>query len=253
MISESEETKDTILSVKDLSISFKTTAGLVNAIRGVNLELKRGQTVAIVGESGSGKTTLAALLQNLYDLQSGHVRIGGVDIRHIDNADLRSLVCVVPQQIDLFEGTIIENITLDDYDPDNTRVINLCKEVGLLDFIEGLPLGFNTNIGENGVQLSGGQRQRLAIIRALYRNPEVLVLDEATSSLDSESEKSIKRIVSNLREQGKTVLLIAHRLGTVMNSDFIVVLKEGVLVEQGTHQELISINGEYARFWKAQT
>ena len=214
---------------------------------------KKGQINAIVGESGSGKTTLAALLQNLYDLQSGHVRIGGVDIRHIDNADLRSLVCVVPQQIDLFEGTIIENITLDDYDPDNTRVINLCKEVGLLDFIEGLPLGFNTNIGENGVQLSGGQRQRLAIIRALYRNPEVLVLDEATSSLDSESEKSIKRIVSNLREQGKTVLLIAHRLGTVMNSDFIVVLKEGVLVEQGTHQELISINGEYARFWKAQT
>lgn len=214
---------------------------------------KKGQISAIVGESGSGKTTLAALLQNLYAIQNGHVRIGGVDVRHIDNADLRSLVCVVPQRIDLFEGPILENITLDDYDPDNARVVQLCKDVGLLEFIEGLPLGFKTNIGENGVQLSGGQRQRLAIIRALYRNPEVLVLDEATSSLDSESERSIKQIVSNLRAQGKTILLIAHRLGTVMNADEIFVLKEGRLVEQGTHQQLIALKGEYARFWRAQT
>lgn len=218
-----------------------------------SVTFKKGQINALVGESGSGKTTLAALLQNLYPLQNGHVRIGGVDVRHINNADLRALVCVVPQRIDLFEGTILENITLDDYDPDNARVLKLCKDVGLLEFIEGLPLGFNTNIGENGVQLSGGQRQRLAIIRALYRNPEVLVLDEATSSLDSESEKSIKRIVSDLRIQGKTVLLIAHRLGTVMNADEIFVLKEGALVEQGTHRQLIAKNGEYARFWKAQT
>lgn len=218
-----------------------------------SVTFKKGQVNALVGESGSGKTTLAALLQNLYTLQNGHVRIGGVDVRHIDNADLRTLVCVVPQRIDLFEGTILENITLDDYDPDNARVLQLCKEVGMLEFIETLPLGFKTNIGENGVQLSGGQRQRLAIIRALYRNPEVLVLDEATSSLDSESEKSIKKIVSELRAQGKTVLLIAHRLGTVMNADEIFVLKEGTLVEQGTHEQLITMNGEYARFWKAQT
>ena len=218
-----------------------------------SVTFKKGQVNALVGESGSGKTTLAALLQNLYTLQNGHVRIGGVDVRHIDNADLRSLVCVVPQRIDLFEGTILENITLNDYNPDNARVLQLCKEVGMLEFIETLPLGFKTNIGENGVQLSGGQRQRLAIIRALYRNPEVLVLDEATSSLDSESEKSIKRIVSELRAQGKTVLLIAHRLGTVMNADEIFVLKEGTLVEQGTHEQLIAMNGEYARFWKAQT
>lgn len=218
-----------------------------------SIAFKKGQISALVGESGSGKTTLAALLQNLYALQNGHVRIGGVDVRHIDNADLRSLVCVVPQRIDLFEGTILENITLDDYDPDNARVLKLCKEVGLLEFIEGLPMGFNTNIGENGVQLSGGQRQRLAIIRALYRDPEILVLDEATSSLDSESEKSIKRIISELRAQGKTVLLIAHRLGTVMNSDEIFVLKEGVLVEKGNHNELIARNGEYARFWRTQT
>lgn len=218
-----------------------------------SITFKKGQISALVGESGSGKTTLAALLQNLYALQNGHVRIGGVDVRHIDNADLRSLVCVVPQRIDLFEGTILENITLDDYDPDNARVLKLCKEVGLLEFIEGLPMGFNTNIGENGVQLSGGQRQRLAIIRALYREPEVLVLDEATSSLDSESEKSIKRIVTRLREMGKTVLLIAHRLGTIVNADEIFVLKEGALIEQGTHRNLVMQNGEYARFWRTQT
>lgn len=218
-----------------------------------SINFRKGQISAVVGESGSGKTTLAALLQNLYPLQEGHIRIGGVDVRHIDSVDLRSLVCVVPQKIDLFEGTILENIILDDYNPDNGRILELCREVGILGFIEDLPMGFNTNIGENGVQLSGGQRQRLAIVRALYRNPEILVLDEATSSLDSESEKSIKFIVNRLREQGKTVILIAHRLGTVMNSDEIFVLKEGVLSEHGTHRELIAMNGEYARYWKAQT
>jgi len=218
-----------------------------------SVTFRQGQVSAIVGESGSGKTTLAALLQDLYPLQEGHVRIGGVDIRHIDKADLRSLVCVVPQRIDLFEGTILENITLDDYDPDNGRVLRLCREVGILPFIESLPMGFNTNIGENGVQLSGGQRQRLAIVRALYRNPEILILDEATSSLDSESERGIKGIVNRLKQNGKTVLLIAHRLGTVMHADEIFVLREGVLVEQGTHSELVASDSEYARFWKAQT
>ena len=221
--------------------------------KGLSLTFKAGQVSAIVGESGSGKTTLAALLQNLYELQDGHIRIGGVDVRHIDNVDLRSLVCVVPQRIDLFEGTILENITLDDYYPDNARVLEICRDVGILDFVETLPMGFNTNIGENGVQLSGGQRQRLAIVRALYRNPEILVLDEATSSLDSESEKSIKQIVSRLKNQGKTIILIAHRLGTVMHADEIFVLKDGELMEQGSHKSLIAADGEYARFWKSQT
>lgn len=238
------------ISFENVSFRYGTRT---EVFKDFSVTFRKGQVSAIVGESGSGKTTMAALMQNLYELQEGHIRIGGVDVKHIDNADLRSLVCVVPQRIDLFEGTVLENITLDDYNPDNGRVLDLCREVGILDFIEGLPMGFGTNIGENGVQLSGGQRQRLAIVRALYRNPEILVLDEATSSLDSESEKSIKQIVSKLKEQGKTVLLIAHRLGTVMNADEIFVLKEGVLVEQGTHTELVSKDGEYARFWKAQT
>jgi len=238
------------IAFEDVSFRYGTRT---EVFKDFSATFKVGQVSAIVGESGSGKTTLAALLQNLYDLQKGHIRIGGVDVRHIDNADLRSLVCVVPQRIDLFEGSILENITLDDYSQDNARVLEICRDVGILDFIETLPMGFNTNIGENGVQLSGGQRQRLAIVRALYRDPQILVLDEATSSLDSESEKSIKRIVSRLKEQGKTVILIAHRLGTVMNADEIFVLKEGKLIEQGTHTVLVSSDGEYARFWRSQT
>ncbi len=235
---------------EDVSFRYGTRT---NVFEHFNATFKKGSVSAIVGESGSGKTTLAALMQNLYPLLEGRIRIGGVDIKHIDNADLRSLVCVVPQKIDLFGGTILENIVLDDYEPDINKVLNICQDVGIMEFIESLPMGFNTNIGENGVQLSGGQRQRLAIVRALYRNPEILVLDEATSALDSESERSIKNIVSRLKEIGKTVILIAHRLGTVMNSDEIFVLKEGKLVEQGTHTELIERAGEYARFWKAQT
>ena len=244
--------KDQIGDITFENVSFRYGTR-TEVFKDFSVTFRKGRVSAVVGESGSGKTTLAALMQDLYELQDGHIRIGGVDIRHIDRADLRSLVCVVPQRIDLFEGTILENITLDDYDADNARVLEICKEVGILSFIESLPMGFNTNIGENGVQLSGGQRQRLAIVRALYRDPEILVLDEATSSLDSESERCIKDIVSRLKQAGKTILLIAHRLGTVMNSDEIFVLKEGVLVEQGSHADLIAREGEYARFWKAQT
>ena len=193
------------------------------------------------------------MLQNLYPLKEGQIKIGHIDIKHVNNRCLRSLICVVPQRIDLFEGTIAENIYLDDYEPDWEKVIKICQDVGILSFIEKLQLGFNTNIGENGVQLSGGQRQRLAIARALYRDPQILILDEATSALDSESELQIKLIVNDLKKQGKTILLIAHRLGTVMASDQIYVLQNGKLVEQGTHKELVMSNGQYLKFWKSQT
>lgn len=217
-----------------------------------NIKFQRGKVSAIVGESGSGKTTLISLLQNLYPLKEGQIKIGSIDIKYVDNGSLRSLVCVVPQRIDLFEGSIAENIYLDD-DPNWEKIISICQEVGFLSFIEKLPIGFNTNIGENGVQLSGGQRQRLAIARALYRDPQILILDEATSALDSESEKQIKQIITQLKEKGKTVLLIAHRLGTVMSADQIYVLKDGKLIEQGTHQELVALNGQYLKFWRSQT
>lgn len=226
----------------------------VEVFKNLNIEFAAGKISAIVGESGSGKSTLASLLQNLYPLQSGHIQIGGIDIKHIDNATLRSLVCVVPQKIDLFEGSIYQNIALDDMNPDNLAILNACKEVGLLEYIEGLPMGFNTNIGENGVQMSGGQRQRLAIARAIYRNPQIMILDEATSALDSESELCIKNIIQKMKMEGKTILLIAHRLGTVMNADKIYVLHKGELMEEGKHSELLQIpNGHYRKFWENQT
>jgi ATP-binding cassette subfamily B protein len=223
-------TKEECGNIEFKNISFRY-GSRVEVFKNFNVKFEQGKISAIVGESGSGKTTLAALLQNLYPLQEGQIFIGGIDVKHINNAALRALVCVVPQRIDLFEGSIMENIILDDLEPDTTRVISICKDVGLLEFVEKLPAGFATNIGENGVQLSGGQRQRLAIARALYRNPQILILDEATSSLDSESELQIKAVVNKLKNEGKTVLLIAHRLGTVMNADRIFVLKDGALVE----------------------
>lgn len=142
---------------------------------------------------------------------------------------------------------------LDDFDPEWEYVNSLCKELGITEFVERLPNGLKTNIGENGQLLSGGQRQRIAIARALYRDPEVLILDEATSSLDSESELTIKKLLQKLRKQGKTIILIAHRLGTIMSADQIIVLKNGKLVEQGTHHELIKTKGQYSKFWQVQT
>lgn len=219
----------------------------------LTLRFPKGKVSAIVGESGSGKTTIASLILNLYPIESGSISIGNVDVNHIKNSDLRSIISIVPQKIDLFEGTILENIALDSFKPDMKKVIDICRDMDFLTFIESLPMGFNTNVGENGVQLSGGQRQRIAIARALYKEPQILILDEATSALDSESEQSIKMIVENLRKQGKTVIIIAHRLGTVMNSDNIIVLNNGKMTEQGTHNELIDLKGDYYNYWKSQT
>ena len=218
-----------------------------------NAVFARGKITALVGESGSGKTTLVALIQNIYKLLEGRITIGGIDIKHIDTRDLRSLVIAVPQRIDLFNGTIADNIVLDDFDPEWEYVNSLCKELGITEFVERLPNGLKTNIGENGQLLSGGQSPRIAIARALYRDPEVLILDEATSSLDSESELTIKKLLQKLRKQGKTIILIAHRLGTIMSADQIIVLKNGKLVEQGTHHELIKTKGQYSKFWQVQT
>ena len=188
------------------NISFRY-GSRANVFTDFSIKFEKGKINAIVGESGSGKTTLVALLQNLYPFQKGNITIGGIDIKHVYNNDLRLLAGIVPQNIELFEGSICDNIILDDYEPEWNRVFDICRDVGILEFIESLPEGMKTNTGENGIQLSGGQRQRLAIARALYRNPEILILDEATSSLDSESEKNIKNIVNKLKEKGKIVIL----------------------------------------------
>ena len=181
----------------------------------LNLLIKKGNSTAIVGESGSGKSTLLSLLQNLYPLSAGNISIGGIDIQNISNRSLRECVGVVPQNIDLFAGTIIENIAIGDSEPEMQKVLGLSQMLGINEFVEKLPNTYNTYLSEQGVNLSGGQRQRIAIARALYRNPEILILDEATSSLDPASEQKVAATLNWFKQQGKTIVIIAHRLSTI--------------------------------------
>jgi len=215
----------------------------------LNLVIKKGESTAIVGESGSGKSTLLSLLQNLYPLKEGNITIGGIDIQYISNDSIRRLVSTVPQNIDLFAGTVIENIALGDYEPDMQRILGLSQMLGINEFIEKLPNTYGSILSEQGVNLSGGQRQRLAIARALYRMPEILILDEATSSLDPASEQKVQKVLDFFKNQGKTIIIIAHRLSTIKNCDSIAVLQNGRLVESGNHTKLISQEGYYKTMW----
>ena len=238
------------IQFKEVSFSYGSRA---DVFADFNCTIEKGKTTAIVGESGSGKTTLASLLQNLYPLKGGKILIGDYDINYISNYCLRSLISVVPQQIDLFSGNVIENIALGEDFPDVQRILDITKKLGILTFVEKLPNGFQTYLGENGALLSGGQKQRIAIARALYKNPEILILDEATSSLDTESELVIQNTLNEFRSQGKTMVVIAHRLSTIANADTILVMKEGQIIEQGNHQELISKDSIYKAMWKKQS
>lgn len=193
-----------------------------------------------------------SLLQNIYPIQKGQISIGNQDLKHIENGSLRDLVSVVPQKIDLFAGNVIDNIAVGEFAPDIERIMEVCKAIGILEFIENLPNSFATYLGENGATLSGGQKQRIAIARALYKNPEVLVLDEATSSLDSTSENYIQKAVQSLRDQDKTIIIIAHRLSTVINADKIVVLEKGKVVEEGNHEVLYARQEKYYELWQKQ-
>ncbi|RYE25673.1 MAG: peptidase domain-containing ABC transporter [Sphingobacteriales bacterium] len=234
---------------KDVHFRYGTRT---TVFEGMNLMIPKGKVTAVVGESGSGKTTLLSLLQNIYPLQSGNIFIGDFDLKYLTNDSLRSLVSVVPQKIDLFAGSVIENIAVGEFEPDMKRVFYICRSLGILDFIEALPNGFHSELGENGTNLSGGQRQRLAIARALYKQPEILILDEATSSLDSLSEQSIQDALKELKDNGKTIIIIAHRLSTVMSADKIVVMHKGQIIEEGTHDELLTLEKEYYHMWEQQ-
>ena len=235
------------IGLHDVSFAYNTRG---TVFQNLTLHIPRGTITGIVGESGSGKTTLLSLLQGLYPLTGGRITIGDLDIRHLSTESLRRVVSVVPQQIDLFTGSITENIAIGEAEPDMRRVIGICQQLGILEFVEKLPNGFATTLGERGAGLSGGQKQRLAIARALYRNPEILILDEATSALDTVSEQYVQGTLRQLRAAGKTVILIAHRLSTVMHADHIVVLAAGKLVEQGTHADLLRQMGAYHTLWQ---
>ncbi len=233
------------------NITFSYGSG-PSVFSNLSVTIPAGKITAFVGESGSGKSTLMALLQNLYTPNSGTIILGEYSISQIENAALRRYVGVVPQTIDLFSGNVVENICPGDDEPDMKHLIQLCAALGNLDFIEKLPNGFNTYLGENGATLSGGQKQRLAIARALYREPEILILDEATSSLDPVAEQNIQRVIRSYRERGRTIILIAHRLSSVREADKIIVLDSGRVAEEGTHKELLSRRGKYHELWQYQ-
>ena len=237
------------ITFENVEFSYGTR---IKVFKDFDLQIKKGEITAFVGESGSGKSTLVSLLQNIYPINNGSISIGNTNLNYLDNESLRQLVAVVPQKIDLFAGNVIENIAVGALEPDMEFIIKICTQIGILEFIEGLPNGFGTYLGENGAILSGGQKQRIAIARALYKKPEVLVLDEATSSLDSGSETFVQKTVNQLRVQNKTIIVIAHRLSTVVNADTIVVLDKGKVVEQGPHEALYEKKGLYYRLWRQQ-
>ncbi|MFD2554137.1 peptidase domain-containing ABC transporter [Sphingobacterium tabacisoli] len=238
------------VTFSDVAFSYGSR---VDVFKGFNCVFRKGETTAIVGESGSGKTTIAGLMQNLYPLKQGKITIGQYDLSYISNHSLRQVVSVVPQQIDLFSGNVIDNIALGEDFPNVQRILEITERLGILPFIEKLPNGFQTYLGENGAMLSGGQKQRIAIARALYKDPEILILDEATSALDTESEQIIQKTLQDFKDAGKTMVVIAHRLSTIAHADNILVLKAGQVVEQGNHETLITIDGIYRGMWDKQT
>ncbi|HMW78533.1 MAG TPA: ATP-binding cassette domain-containing protein, partial [Rhodocyclaceae bacterium] len=218
---------------------------------GVDFSIEVGQTVAVVGPSGAGKSTLARLLFRFYDVTAGAVRINGHDLRSLKQASLRSAIGIVPQDTVLFNDSIFYNIQYGRPEASREEVIAAARSAQLHDFIESLPQKYETRVGERGLKLSGGEKQRVAIARTLLKNPPLLVFDEATSALDSHTEKAIQGQLE-LAAQGRTVLVIAHRLSTVMNADAILVMDGGRIVERGNHSDLLAADGAYARLWSLQ-
>ena len=208
--------------------------------------------MGLVGQSGSGKTTLTKLLLRLSDVQQGEVLVDGQDISKCSQQSLRRQIAYVPQEALLFHRSILENISYGKPDATREEIVAAAEKANALEFIEQLPNGFDTMVGERGIKLSGGQRQRIAIARAILADAPILVLDEATSALDSESEALVQGALANLM-QGRTSIVVAHRLSTVASLDRIVVLDNGKIVEDGTHASLIDAGGEYAHLWDRQT
>ena len=233
-------------------VSFKYAgAGSPFVIKDFNLMVEKGKITALVGESGCGKSTLIKLMLGFYIPQKGELLLSGQNVSEIDNQDWLNHCGVVMQEAKIFSGTILENISLSEHKPDETKALSLLNVVGLISFINTLPMGIHTKIGVAGIEMSGGQKQRLMIARALYKDPDLLFLDEATSSLDANNEISIVSNINTLGK-GKTIVIAAHRLSTVQNADKIVFIKEGRISEVGTHSELVSLKGDYWKLVKNQ-
>lgn len=231
-------------SIKINDLSFTYNQGEEEVLKDINLEIKKGEVVAIVGNSGAGKSTLVDMIPRFYDPQKGSITIDGLDLRSIKLNPLRGIIGVVTQETILFNDTIFNNIAYGRKDATEEEVHEAARLAYAHDFIIEMPSGYNTIAGEMGVRLSGGERQRLSIARAILKNPPIMILDEATSNLDSKSEALVQRALENLMKE-RTTLIIAHRLSTIINADRIVVMKDGRIVEIGSHQELIKTDGLY--------
>ncbi|MBD3183093.1 ATP-binding cassette domain-containing protein [Candidatus Poribacteria bacterium] len=225
--------------------------GSKSVLENINLEARAGETIALVGPSGAGKSTLVSLLTRFYEIKNGDISIDGQSISGVTLKSLREQVGLVPQETVIFGGTVRENVAYGKFNATEEEVIHAAKSANAHEFIEKLPRGYDTPIGERGAQISGGQRQRLAIARAILKNPRILILDEATSSLDTESESLIQEALENLMSD-RTTFVIAHRLSTVVNADKIVVMNNGEIVESGTHSQLMEHNGLYSKLCEAQ-
>jgi subfamily B ATP-binding cassette protein MsbA len=237
------------VSFADVHFAYAERPG--NVLEGINLEVQPGEVVALVGPSGAGKTTLVQLIPRFYDVSRGRVLVDGVDVREQDIQRLRGRMAAVPQEVELFSGTIAENLRVARAEATDADLVDACVAANAHDFINDFPDGYKTVVGERGVKLSGGQRQRVAIARALLADPSLLILDEATSSLDAESEALVQSALEVLM-QGRTTVVIAHRLSTVRKADRLVVLAEGRIIEEGTHDELLEQGGLYSELYGRQ-
>ena len=220
-------------------------------LRGLDLTIDAGKTVALVGPSGGGKSTTCSLLPRFYDVTSGSICIDGVDVRDVTQKSLRESIGLVQQDVYLFDGTIAQNIAYGKPSATAEEIREAARRANIADFIEGLPEGYDTQVGERGSHLSGGQKQRVAIARVFLKNPPILIFDEATSALDNESEQAVQQAMAEL-SAGRTTIVIAHRLSTIKGADEIVTIERGRAVEKGTHDELLARNGTYARYYRMQ-
>jgi len=245
------EFKDVWFSYDHKVVSSRDLESVRYALKGINFKVEPGQKIAIVGESGAGKSTLANLVPRLFDVTRGSILIDGIDIRDATISSLRANIAIVTQEMVLFNDTVKANIAYGSDTSDMDKIILAAKAANAHDFIVQMPKGYETSVGESGVRLSGGQRQRICIARAIMKDAPILILDEATSSLDTESEREVQAALDRLM-MGKTTLIIAHRLSTLLGSDWIIVLNMGEIVEQGTHSELMSRRGYYSRLYELQ-
>jgi subfamily B ATP-binding cassette protein MsbA len=241
-------TFDSQIAIQNINFSYEEE----NVLKNFSLTVKKGQTVALVGQSGSGKSTIANLLTRFYDVNEGSIAIDGIAIKDFNLQSLRSLMGLVTQDSILFNDTIKENISLGKLDATDEEIIEALKIANAYEFVNDLPKGIYTNIGDSGNKLSGGQKQRLSIARAVLKNPPIMILDEATSALDTESEKFVQVALENMM-QNRTSIVIAHRLSTIQKADLIVVMQKGEIVEQGKHDELIALNGTYNKLVTMQS